>query len=284
MRIPVTAALAALLLAAPTASAQTPPAAAPQPADTAADPVVAIVDGTPIRRSEMLATQRQLPAQFQQMPLEAIFPILLERMIDAKLISVAGRNAGLQNDPEVKSRIAAYEERVVQEVYLTRKISAGATDAELRKRYDAFVKANPPKEEIHARHILVATEAEAIAIIAELAKGGDFKKLASERTTDPSGKTTGGDLGFFGKDEMVPEFSVVAFALKDGQLTDKPVKTQFGWHVILVEERRTVAPSFEEVREQLTSDLSQEIVNEEVQRLRKDAKIERFNPDGSPRK
>jgi peptidyl-prolyl cis-trans isomerase C len=83
---------------------------------------------------------------------------------------------------------------------------------------------------------------------------------------------------------MVPEFSVVAFALKDGQTTDKPVKTQFGWHVILVEERRTVAPGFEEMREQLTSDLSQEIVNEEVQRLRKDAKIERFNPDGSPRK
>jgi peptidyl-prolyl cis-trans isomerase C len=284
MRIPVTAALAALLLAAPAAFAQTPPSAAPQPADTAADPVVAIVDGTPIRRSEMLATQRQLPAQFQQMPLEAIFPILLERMIDAKLISAAGRGAGLQNDPEVKSRIANYEERVVQEVYLTRKISAGATDAKLRERYDAWVKANPPKEEIRARHILVATEAEAIAIIAELAKGGDFRKLAGEKTIDPSGKTTGGDLGFFGKDEMVPEFSAVAFALKDGQVTDKPVKTQFGWHVILVEERRTLAPSFEEMREQLTSDLSQEIVNDEVQRLRKDAKVERFNPDGSPRK
>ena len=285
MRILLPAALAALLLAVPhPAPAQTPPAAAPQPADTAADPVIAIVDGTAIRRSEMLAMQRQLPAQYQQMPIEMIFPVLLERMIDSKLIAVAGRQGGLQNEPEVKSRVASFEERVVQEVYLTRRIAQRADEATLRKRYDEFVKANPPKEEIHARHILVATESEANAVGDALRKGADFQKLAGEKTIDPSGKTTGGDLGFFGKDEMVPEFSAAAFALKDGEVSAKPVKTQFGWHVIMVVERRTIAPSFEEMREQMTSELSQEIVNDEIQRLRKDAKIERFNPDGSPRK
>jgi peptidyl-prolyl cis-trans isomerase C len=285
MRILLPAALAALLLAVPhPAPAQTPPAASPQPADTAADPVIAIVDGAAIRRSEMLAMQRQLPAQYQQMPIEMIFPVLLERMIDSKLIAVAGRQAGLQNEPEVKARVASFEERVVQEVYLTRRIAQRADDATLRKRYDEFVKANPPKEEIHARHILVATESEANAVSEALRKGADFQKLAAEKTIDPSGKTTGGDLGFFGKDEMVPEFSGAAFALKDGEVSAKPVKTQFGWHVIMVVERRTIAPSFEEMREQLTSELSQEIVNDEIQRLRKDAKVERFNPDGSPRK
>ena len=285
MRILLPAALAALLLAVPhPAPAQTPPAAAPQPADTAADPVIAIVDGTAIRRSEMIAMQRQLPAQYQQMPIEMIFPVLLERMIDSKLIAVAGRQGGLQNEPEVKSRVASFEERVVQEVYLTRRIAQRADEATLRKRYDEFVKANPPKEEIHARHILVATESEANAVGDALRKGADFQKLAGEKTIDPSGKTTGGDLGFFGKDEMVPEFSAAAFALKDGEVSAKPVKTQFGWHVIMVVERRTIAPSFEEMREQMTSELSQEIVNDEIQRLRKDAKIERFNPDGSPRK
>jgi peptidyl-prolyl cis-trans isomerase C len=285
MRILLPAALAALLLAMPhRAPAQTPPAASPQPADTAADPVIAIVDGTAIRRSEMLAMQRQLPAQYQQMPIEMIFPVLLERMIDSKLIAVAGRQVGLQNEPEVKARVASFEERVVQEVYLTRRIAQRADDATLRKRYDEFVKANPPKEEIHARHILVATESEANTVSDALRKGADFQKLAGEKTIDPSGKTTGGDLGFFGKDEMVPEFSAAAFALKDGEVSAKPVKTQFGWHVIMVVERRTIAPSFEEMREQLTSELSQEIVNDEIQRLRKDAKVERFNPDGSPRK
>jgi peptidyl-prolyl cis-trans isomerase C len=232
----------------------------------------------------MLAMQRQLPAQYQQMPIEMIFPVLLERMIDSKLIAVAGRQAGLQNEPEVKARVAAFEERVVQEVFLTRRIAQRVDDATLRKRYDEFVKANPPKEEIHARHILVATESEANAVSEALRKGADFQKLAAEKTIDPSGKTTGGDLGFFGKDEMVPEFSGAAFALKDGEVSAKPVKTQFGWHVIMVVERRTIAPSFEEMREQLTSELSQEIVNDEIQRLRKDAKVERFNPDGSPRK
>ena len=196
MRILLPAALAALLLAMPhRAPAQTPPAASPQPADTAADPVIAIVDGTAIRRSEMLAMQRQLPAQYQQMPIEMIFPVLLERMIDSKLIAVAGRQVGLQNEPEVKARVASFEERVVQEVYLTRRIAQRADDATLRKRYDEFVKANPPKEEIHARHILVATESEANTVSDALRKGADFQKLAGEKTIDPSGKTTGGDLG-----------------------------------------------------------------------------------------
>jgi peptidyl-prolyl cis-trans isomerase C len=230
----------------------------------------------------MLAMQRQLPAQYQQVPLEMIYPVLLERMIDAKLIAGAARRGQLQNDAEVRTRVAAYEERVMQDVFLTRKIAQQVTDARLRDEYAKYVKANPPKDEVHARHILVATEAEANAILAELKKGGDFQKLANEKTIDPSGKTTGGDLGFFGKDEMVPEFSAVAFALKPGEVSEKPVKTQFGWHVIRVEERRTVAATMEEVREQLVSELSQEIVNAEIDALRKGAKIERFRPDGSP--
>ena len=274
--------LAAFVLASGSASAQT--AQPPQPVDTAADPVIAIVDGSAIRRSDMAAVQRSLPTQFQQMPLEMIYPMLLERMIDAKLLAAAGRKAKLLDDAEAKARLAQFEERLLQEIYLTRKLSAGVNEMAVKARYDKFVKENPPKEEIHARHILVATEAEAAAIIAELAKGADFAKLAAEKTTDPSGKTTGGDLGFFGKDEMVPEFATVAFALKPGEITEKPVKTQFGWHVIKVDEKRSVAPGLEEAREQIVNDLQQEIVAEEVAALRKDAEVERFNPDGSAKK
>lgn len=278
------AALAASLLVALAAAGGPVAAQTPQPVDTAADPVIAIVDGGAIRRSDMAAVQRSLPAQFQQMSLEMIYPMLLERMIDAKLLAAAGRRDKLLDEPEAKARLAQFEERLLQEIYLTRKLSAGVTEAAIKLRYEKFAKENPPKEEIHARHILVATEAEAAAIIAELNKGADFAKLAGEKTTDPSGKTTGGDLGFFGKDEMVPEFSAAAFALKPGEITEKPVKTQFGWHVIKVDEKRTVAPGIEEAREQIVNDLQQEIVAEEVAALRKDAKVERFNPDGSAKK
>jgi peptidyl-prolyl cis-trans isomerase C len=269
---------AGLLFAAP-AFAQTP-----QAVDTASDPVIAIVDGAPVRRSDMIGIQRTLPDQFRQMPFETLFPMLLERMIDAKLIANAGRKEQIQNDAEVRSRVTSYEERVIQEVYLTRRLTAAMTDEALRKRYEQFAKDNPAEEEVRARHILVPTEARAKEIIAELKKGGDFAKLAAQHTTDPSGRSNGGDLGFFKRGEMVPEFAEAAFKLKDGEITDAPVKSQFGWHIIKTEGRRKQAPSFEEARERLSEELQQEIVSSEVKKLREAAKVERFNPDGSPRR
>jgi peptidyl-prolyl cis-trans isomerase C len=247
----------------------------------AGDPVVATVDGSPIYRSDVVAVQRTLPAQFQQLPIEVLFPAVVERLIDTKLVVNAGRKENLQNDDEVKRRLAGLEDRVIQEVYLSRKVEAAVSDQAVRERYEQMAKATPAKEEISARHILVQTEQQAKDVIADLKKGGDFAEIAKTKSMDPSGKQNGGDLGYFSREEMVPEFSEAAFKLKDGETTQAPVKTQFGWHVIRVEARRTQAPSLDEMREQIANDLSQETVSTTVGKLREGAKVERFGLDGA---
>ncbi len=250
--------------------------------DDKSDPTVAIVDGAAVYRSDLVMMQRALPPQFQQLPLEVLYPALIERMIDAKLIFEAGRKEKLDADDEVKRRVRQFEERVVQEIYLNRMIEKQVTEDAIRTRYDEFVKANPAKEEISARHILVQTEGQAKEVIADLAKSADFAELAKTRSIDPAGKQQGGDLGFFSREEMVPEFSEAAFKMKDGETSKTPVRSQFGFHVIRVESRRTAAQPLDEVRDKIVSDMSQEIMNVAVGNLRKNAKIEVFNLDGTP--
>ncbi len=257
-------------------------AQAQTPRPTADDPVVARVDGQAIRRSEVLAFQRALPPQFQQVPIEALLEPIVDRLVSQKLIAAEGRRANLQNDPEVKARLAQFEERVMQETVLNRMLESRLNEAALQARFAAYQKENPGRDEIRARHILVANEQAAQGIIAELGRGGDFAKIASERSVDPAGKQSGGDLGFFGKDDMVPEFWTAAAALKAGETTKAPVRSQFGWHVIRVEERRVVPESFDELREKLASDMSQEIMTGYVEGLVKKAKVERFGLDGKP--
>lgn len=279
------AAAAGLVLAA--GAVATAPAQQAQPAmqavDAAADPILAIVDGAAIRRSDLQTLQRALPAQFQQMPLEMLFPLLIDRMIDAKLLAIAGRKDEIHNDPDIRARVASFEERLVQDAYLTRRVAAATTEEAIQARYRKFVAENPAETEISARHILVASEQKAREILAALSRGGDFAKLAADNSIDPSGKDNGGDLGFFRKADMVPEFSEAAFALKEGQTADRPVKSQFGWHVIRVDKVRAVAQGLEDLREEISNQITQEVVNAEVARLRGGAKIERFNFDGTPR-
>jgi len=250
--------------------------------DPKADPVVARVDKVELHRSDVMLALASLPPQVQQMPVAQIYPLLLERMIDNKLVAAAGRAQKLQDDPEIKRQVAAFEDRAVQEAYLSRAIKDKLTDAALRKKYEAFVAENPPQEEVRARHILLTNEKDAQAVLAELKKGADFAAVAKAKSTDGSARD-GGDLGFFGRGDMVAEFSDAAFAMKPGEISKAPVKTQFGWHVIKVEERRmSPAPSFEESREQLRSELSQEMVADVVEGLRDKAKLERFDLEGKP--
>jgi peptidyl-prolyl cis-trans isomerase C len=256
-------------------------AQAPAQAPAAKDPVVARVDGQDILQSDVVAVQRALPEQYQQVPIEMLFPAILDRLVNTRIVANAGRKDKLQNDDEVKRRVTNYEEQVIQQVYINRKVTPAITEAALRERYAKFSKENPGKEEVNARHILVKTEAEAKQIIADIKKGGDFIAIAKAKTTDPSGKTNGGDLGFFGRGEMVPEFSEAAFKLKDGEMTDTPVKTQFGFHVIKVEKRRTQQQPFEEVQEALADQMFQEAATAEMEKLRTAAKVERFNFDGT---
>lgn len=248
---------------------------------TADDPVVATVDGSAIHRSDVIDFQKALPPQYQRMPIEMIYPAMLDKLIEMKLVAEAGRKANLQNDKEVKERVAQIEERVIEEVYLQRAIAKQVTDAAVHKKYDDYVKTTPARQEIKARHILVQTEAEAKDIEAQLKKGADFAQLAREKSIDPSAKTQGGELGYFTRDEMVPEFSDAAFKLKDGEIS-APVKTQYGWHIIQVEAHRTSTPSFDDMRDKLAFDMSNDVKNQIVDKLRKTAKVERYNLDGSP--
>lgn len=277
--------LAVLLSAAPVLAQQTPAPAADSAATAAPDPettVVATVDGEPIYLADILAQIQQLPQQYQKMPLQQIYAPMLDRAIDSKLISHAARKEGLQDRADVKAKVAQAEDDIISQAYLTEKVSAQMDDEALRKRYEETLKTGADQpEEVKARHILVATEDEAKAIIEQLKKGADFAKLATEKSTGPSG-ASGGDLGYFTADAMVEPFSKAAFALKPGEFTQTPVKTQFGWHVILVEDRRKVEPpKFEEVKQDLAKDMTREILTKTVDDLRKGVEIKRFAPDGT---
>jgi peptidyl-prolyl cis-trans isomerase C len=259
----------------------TAPAAAPAPAADA-DPVVATVNGTPLRHSDVVASARGLPEQYQQQ-IDLIFPALVERLVGLELLAQAGRDANLANDPEVQKMMKAYEGQAIRQVYMTNLIHDGVTDAEIQKRYDAYVAANPPKTEIHARHILLKTKEEAVAVIAELDKGANFAELAKTKSTDPAA-SNGGDLGYFLPEEMVKPFADAAMALEKGKYTETPVQTEFGWHVIFLEDKRErKPPSLDEMKQELQSQVAEEIVGKKVEELRATAKIQLFNPDGTPR-
>lgn len=240
------------------------------------DPVVARVDGEAIRQSEVMAMAQNLPPQYR-MQMAQIYPLLIQRLIDFKLASAAGRAAGLAEDDEVKARMMQVEDRVIRELYLTREIESRITPEELQERYQAFLEKNPPKIEHKARHILVETEDKAKEMIAQLDGGADFAELAKEHSTGPSGPQ-GGDLGYFSGDQMVPEFSAAAEKLEPGQHTAEPTKTQFGWHVIKLDDRReTAPPPFEEMQKRLLEEMSQEMVQVIFADLRDGAKVEIFS-------
>jgi len=270
------------------AMAADPPATPPAPGTPAAqamppdNTVVARVDGTELRLSDVKAAQQNLPPQAQKLPFEQIYPMLLDRLVDGMLIAEAGRKEHLDRDPELQDRLKHYEDRLIQEAYINRAIKDAETEDALNARYQTFLKEKPAREEVHARHILVPTEAEAKSVIAELEKGADFAALAKKYSKDP-GAESGGDLGYFGHDDMVKEFADAAFALSPGQYTKTPVKTEFGWHVIKVEDRRAgKPPSFEEAREQLSREIAHEIIDGKLHDLRDAAKIEEFGLDGKP--
>jgi peptidyl-prolyl cis-trans isomerase C len=241
------------------------------------DPLVATVNGKEIHRSEVLEAARSLPAQYQSQ-LQQLFPMLVERVVDFHLLSEAAGKAGFAKDKEVKRRLAKLQEDVIREVYIQRQIDKRVNDAAVRKRYDEFLAGNPAKPEVHARHILVEDEATAKELIKKLDGGADFAELAKESSTGPSA-SRGGDLGYFTADQMVPEFSEQAFKLEDGQYSKAPVKTQFGWHVIKVEDRRESAPpAFEGMEQQLREELSREAVGTVLSDLREGAKVAIVSP------
>ena len=253
--------------AAPAAAAPAAPAATPET-------VVATVGDLTITEADLTFAAEDLQQELQQVPPEERRAFLVTVLIDMKVMAKAAKEAGMADTDLFKRRMAYLEDRSLRRDYFTQKVAASVTEDSIKAAYDLFVKDFKPVEEVHARHILVATEEEAKAIKAELDGGKPFEVLAMEKTTDPSGKQNGGDLGFFSKGMMVPEFEAVAFTLEPGKISD-PVQSQFGWHIIKVEEKRMSSPPpIEQVQQQLGQQVMFKAFDESVAALKKDLKID----------
>jgi peptidyl-prolyl cis-trans isomerase C len=264
----------------------TPDSTAGQSAQPAAEPppdtVVAIVNDKKVTRADVIASAQSLPAEYQS-KIDAIFPALIDRLVDLTLLAEEGRKENLQDDPEVKARIEQVTNQMIQEVLIRRYLQKMMTEDAIKARYEKFVAEQPAQTEIRASHILVATEEEAKEIIKQLEGGADFATIAKEKSTDPSAKQNGGDLGYFTTGEMVPEFSQAVFAMEKGDSSKAPVKSQFGWHIIkVVDKRPKVPPSLEETHGHIEEVLSGELLTAYLTTLRTTAKVEKFNPDGTP--
>lgn len=243
----------ALGLAVPSALAQDTPAApaAEMPAP-APDAVVATVGDEAITEADIAFAAEDLQQELSQMPPEERRAFLVTVLIDMKVMAKAAREQQMDQTETFKRRLEYLEERALRRAYFADKIAAGVTSEAVQAAYEQFVAGFQPQEEVHARHILVATKEDAEAIKAELAAGKPFEDLAKEKSTDPSGAQNGGDLGFFSRGMMVKPFEDAAFALTEPGQISEPVESQFGWHVIRLEEKRqSQPPSLEEVGPQL---------------------------------
>lgn len=273
------AALALTLAAASPALCQTPPAPAAADAKEAPkqDPstVLAKVDGEEITAGDVAVASEDLEQSMSSMTEPQRRDYALNYLIDLKLAARAAEKDKLGDSDEFKKRLAYLKDRALMEELLQREAKAAVTDERLHKLYDETAKNLKPEEEVHARHILVKTEDEAKKVEERLAKGEDFAKVANEVSIDPGSAKQGGDLGFFARGQMVPAFEETAFKLEPGKVSD-PVKTQFGYHVIKVDEKRTrPIPPFEQVRPQIENYVVRTAQQDLVLKLRNDANVER---------
>jgi peptidyl-prolyl cis-trans isomerase C len=279
MRLTISALAIAASLAAPAAFAQSAPAAA-APKD--ADPVVAIVGSYKVHMSDLQADLQNAPAQAQQLPPDQLYQMLLSQEVDRKAVLAAALKEGLEKDPAVAQQMQDAANIKLENAYVQKKVLAQVTDAAVKAAYDKQYANKPGPEQVQARQILVQTESQAQDIIDQLNKGADFATLAQKDSIDPGAKN-GGELGWFSEDEMVPAFAQAAFALKPGEYTQTPVQTQFGWHVILVEGKRTApTPALADVQSQIKQQLGDAAVQSTLDDVRAQVKIQLFNPDGTP--
>lgn len=243
------------------------------------DTVIATVAGAPITEADLAMAIADLDQQFARLPEEQRRAAALSAIIEIRLLANEAVAKGLDKDPAYERRTAFLIQRALHGEVIEKEVSAKITEDEIRKRYDTEIANTPPVNEVHARHILVKTKEEAQAIIKELDGGGDFQKLANEKTSDPSGKTSGGDLGWFGPGQMVPEFEKAAFTMEPGAYTKEPVQSQFGWHVILVEDKRAKQPpAYEQVKDQFRQLILREKYFALVKTLREAGTVEVTDP------
>jgi peptidyl-prolyl cis-trans isomerase C len=277
-------------VAATTTAATTAPAAdatastdtaGKKPEVTPGNPVVAKVDGKDITRMDVLNFVQTLSPQVRQMPLEQLFPMAVDQLVNTQIIIEKTKGINLDSDPEVQKQLAAAKEQIERSVYIQKEVEKKVTDGKIKDAYDKYVKAFPDVQEVKARHILVKDEAKAKDLIKKLDAGEDFAKLATENSTDGTAKN-GGELGYFTDKEVVPAFASVAFATTPGTYTKTPVKTDFGYHIIKVEEKRKrPAATMEQAKPFLEAQVRREILETMIKDWRDDAKVETFDINGN---
>ncbi|WP_245410561.1 peptidylprolyl isomerase [Notoacmeibacter marinus] len=240
---------------------------------------VATVNGSPITRQQLEMAMGELGPQFSRIPEDKRDAAALAALIEIKLMSGKARAAGLDQDEEFQRSIAFMTERALHGFYMQKQLADGISDDDVQALYDERVADMPKQQEVKARHILVKTNEDAEAVIAELEGGADFETVAKEKSTGPSGPS-GGDLGYFRAGQMVPEFEKAAFDLDAGAITKEPVQTQFGFHVIKVEDKRDVQPpAFDQIKDQLRNELLVKRYTETVKTERDEASVEVSDPE-----
>jgi len=276
------AAAAALLLVLPIATACSKKSSE-APAASGPDPVIARVNGVDIKQSDLALAEEDVGADMQTVSPDAKRDHLISYLADIIMVTQAADKKNVADNPDFKRRLAFLRNKLLMGYELQEETKAAITDEALRQTYEDAVKSVGGQEEVRARHILVENEDEAKAILDQLKGGADFATLAKEKSKDP-GAAEGGDLGYFTKDQMVPEFAEVAFKMYPGQLSN-PVKTQSGWPIIALEDERTKQPpEFEKVKDQIEQFLARKAQTEFISNLRKTAKIERLDKQGEQTK
>ena len=240
-------------------------------------PIVANVNNEDISLETMIHAMNELPPEIQSQPFMSYYEDLLERVIDIKLFAQEGKKMKLDEEPSVRAAIDFVIEKVLMQAFLSKYVQENIKEENLRASYNNFIADETSREEIKASHILMDTESEAIDVINMLNDGDDFAELAKNKSTGPSGPS-GGDLGWFKRGQMVPPFEKAAFSLNKNEITQRPVQTQFGWHVIKIFDKRIPeAPSYESMKSKLIQDLERKLVSKKIQNLRNDALIEKLS-------
>ncbi len=244
------------------------------PAFAQEDKVVAKVGTLEITQSELDLAVQNLDPQLAQLPDEQKKVAALSGAIDVKLLASGALAEGVDKTDDFKKRMSYIGDRELHNAFFRKHVVEATTDEEVKARYDKEIAALPKQEEVKAAHILVKTEDEAKAIIAQLDKGEDFAKIAKEKSQD-SNKDDGGDLGWFGPGRMVPEFEEAAFGLEKGAYTKTPVKSQFGFHVIKLEDKRDAPPpAFEQVQDQVKQLVMRDKYVAILEKAKADQKVE----------
>jgi peptidyl-prolyl cis-trans isomerase C len=235
--------------------------------------VIAKVNGQDITEAEMNFAEAEIGSELAGVPTESRRRVLIEYLIEAHLMADAAEKANLGQGGDFDKRMKYYRLRALRDAYFEKKIRDSVPESEAKALYDERVKSLPPQEEVHARHILVKTEDEAKKVAKELEGGADFAAVAKKYSQDRGGEG-GGDLGYFTRGQMVKSFEDAAFALDKGKVS-APIQTEFGWHILKIEDKRNrLPPSFDEVKEQITASLVQTKLQSSAQDLRQSGKVD----------